>query len=75
MKWDWSVEKKNPLFYFIVVLFLGGMIMLAWGHDKNESTSLVRSRFSVPIMILGGVMIVGGFVGMFTYKKGKKRTP
>lgn len=68
-KFDWSVEKKNPLFYFIVVLFLGGMILAAWGWDKNESTMIERSRGAVPMMVIGGLMIIGGFIGMFTYKK------
>lgn len=71
-KFDWSVEKKNPLFYFIVVCFLGGMILAGWGWDKNESTIIERTHGAVPMMIVGGSMILVGLIGMFYYKAKRK---
>lgn len=70
MKFNWSVEKKNPMFYFVMSFFLG-MVIGGWGWDRNESTIIARTHGAVPMMIVGSIMIAVGAVGMFVYK-GKK---
>lgn len=70
MKFNWSVEKKNPMFYFVMSFFLG-MVIAGWGWAKNESTKIERTHGAVLMIIIGAIMIVGGIIGMFTYK-GKK---
>lgn len=71
MKFDPKVEKKNPIAYFVAAFFLG-MVIAGWGWDKNESTELDRTKFAVPMIVIGCIMIVGGAIGFFTYK-GKPR--
>lgn len=71
MKFDPNVEKKNPIAYFVAAFILG-MVIAGWGWDKNESTEIARTRFAVPMIIIGCVMIAGGLIGMFTYKKKRK---
>lgn len=56
---------KNPLFWG-VVLFAGGMFVGAWGWDKNDSTIPERTHFSVPLIVTGILMIIGGVVIFFT---------
>ena len=58
---------KNPVFWAFVS-FLGGMILAAWGWDKNESTITARTQGAVPMIIIGCVMIVAGLYVFFTSK-------
>lgn len=67
MRFNWSVEKKNPMFYF-VASFILGMIIGGWGWDKNDSTIPARTHGGLTMMIVGSVMIVGGLLGMFLWK-------
>jgi predicted phage tail protein len=59
-------QSKNPIFWSAVA-FLGGIIIAAWGWDKNESTIASRTTFSVPMMVIGVTMIVGGLIGFFKF--------
>lgn len=72
MKLDPEVEKKNPIAYFIVAFFLGLVIGFI-GWQMNESTKLSTANVGVWIKWIGIVLIVGGLIGMFTYKKKAKK--
>jgi Na+/melibiose symporter-like transporter len=72
MKFDKDVEKKNPMAYFIISFFLG-MVIGFIGWQSNESTNPANAKWGVPLLVIGGIMIVGGLIGMFFYKKGPKK--
>lgn len=62
-----STEKKsNGPLVISVICFALGMIIGAWGWDKNESTIPARTVGAVPMIVVGCVMIAGGLIGMFT---------
>jgi TRAP-type C4-dicarboxylate transport system permease small subunit len=62
-----SNEKKTNIPLLIsIICFAAGMIIGAWGWDKNESTIAARTVGSVPMIVVGCAMIVGGLIGMFT---------
>lgn len=62
-----STEKKsNSPLVISVICFAAGMIIGAWGWDKNESTIPARTVGAVPMIVVGCVMIAGGLIGMFT---------
>jgi hypothetical protein len=73
MKFDPSVEKKNPMFYF-VVSFLLGMVIGGAGWALNESTKMSHAKWGVPVIVVGCLMIAVGLIGMFFYKKKAKRS-
>lgn len=72
MKLDPNVEKKNPIAYFVVAFFLG-MVIGFIGWQMNESTKLSTANVGVWLKWLGIIMIVGGLIGMFTYRKKAKK--
>lgn len=72
MKFDPKVEKKNPIAYFIASFFLG-MVIGFIGWQMNESTKLSTANVGVWLKWIGIIMIVGGLIGMFTYKKKAKK--
>ena len=60
-----SNEKKTNIPLLICVIsFVLGMIIAAWGWDKNESTIAARTHGAVTMIIIGCVMIAGGLIGM-----------
>lgn len=62
-------EKKTNIPLLICVgAFALGMIIGAWGWDKNESTIPERTKGGVAMMVTGSIMIAGGLIGMFTIK-------
>lgn len=71
MKFDKDVEKKNPIAYFVVAFFLG-MVIGFIGWQMNESTKLSTANVGVWLKWLGIVLIAGGLIGMFTYRKKRK---
>lgn len=72
MKFDPEVEKKNPIAYFVIAFFLG-MVIGFIGWQMNESTKLSTANVGVWLKWIGIIMIVGGLIGMFTYKKKAKK--
>lgn len=48
---------KNPLLWGFIS-FLGGMIIAAWGWDKNESTIPGRTEGAITMIIVGVAMII-----------------
>jgi hypothetical protein len=72
MKFDKDVEKKNPMAYFIVSFFLGLVIGFI-GWQMNESTKMSTANVGVWVKWIGIILIVGGVIGMFAYKKKAKR--
>jgi hypothetical protein len=62
---------KNPLAWAVAAFVIGGLL-LAIGHDKDESTITNRTKGSVVIMLTGGALIVGGLIGMFKAGSRKK---
>lgn len=72
MRFDWSVEKKNPTFYFVLSFALG-MVIGGAGWLLNESTKTAHAKFGVPIIVTGCVMMAVGLYGFFFYKKKAKR--
>lgn len=57
-------KKKNITLAICVIAFVAGMIIAAWGWDKNESTIAARTHGAVFMIVTGCVMIVGGLLGM-----------
>lgn len=57
---------RNKIF-LSVLCFAGGLGILAWGHDKDESTIAKKSKGGVVIMVAGGAIAVAGFGGMLVY--------
>lgn len=72
MKFDKDVEKKNPIAYFVVAFFLG-MVIGFIGWQMNESTKLSTANVGVWLKWIGIILIVGGLIGMFTYRKKTKK--
>ena len=58
-------KKKNTLVAIFASLFFLGMIIGGWGWDKHESTIAKRTKGSVAMMWIGGVMIGAGLLGMW----------
>lgn len=63
-------ELKNPVFWGFVS-FLGGMILGAWGWDKNESTIPERTHGAVTMIIVGVAMILAGLVTFYVVSNRK----
>ena len=61
-----------PLLIF-VICFIGGMVLGAWGWDKNESTIPARTHGAVTMIIAGCTMIAGGLLGMYLIGGGTKK--
>jgi hypothetical protein len=59
-------QKKNPIFWSAIA-FLGGIILAAWGWDKNESTIPSRTVGAIPMIVVGVTAIVGGLIGFFKF--------
>jgi hypothetical protein len=57
-------EMKNPIFWLFIVCFCGGIALAITGWLRYEAIEV--KKFTVPQMIIGGVMIVAGAVGFFT---------
>lgn len=56
---------KNPIFWGFIGL-LGGMIIAAWGWNKNESTIPENTHGAVALIVTGCIMIAGGLIIFFT---------
>ena len=52
--------------------FLVGMIIGGWGWDKNTSTIAERTHGAVPMMVIGGALIVIGLGLIFTWNGWKR---
>lgn len=59
-----KTELKNPTLW-AVASFALGMVIAAWGWDKNESTVLARTHGAVLMIVVGCIMILAGGVGMW----------
>lgn len=57
-------KNTNIPLLICVISFVLGMIITAWGWDKNESTIAARTHGAVAMIIIGCVMIAGGLIGM-----------
>lgn len=66
-----SNQLKNPIFWFVVVLFFGGIIVGGIGWNLNESTIAANAKWGW-IRWVGVAMIVAGAIGFFT-KGNRKR--
>ena len=61
-----STQKKTNVPLLIsIICFAAGMVLAAWGWDKNESTIAARTHGSVAMIVIGCVMIGGGLLGMY----------
>lgn len=58
-------KKTNVPLLICIICFAAGMIIGAWGWDKNESTIPARTVGAVPMIVAGCLMIAGGLLGMF----------
>ncbi len=58
-------ELKNPVFWSAIA-FVGGLILAAWGWDKNESTIGARTHGAVAMIVVGCVLAAAGLIGFFT---------
>lgn len=58
-------ELKNPVLWSAIA-FVGGLILAAWGWDKNESTIAARTHGAVAMIIVGCVLVAAGLIGFFT---------
>lgn len=66
-------KKTNIPLLICIIAFALGMVLAAWGWDKNESTIPQRTHGAEPMIVVGCVMIVGGLIGMFTMGGKSKR--
>lgn len=57
-------KNTNIPLLICVISFVLGMIIAAWGWDKNESTIEARTHGAVFMIITGCIMIAGGLIGM-----------
>jgi uncharacterized membrane protein len=60
-----KTELKNPA-TLSLLSFAIGMVIAAWGWDKNESTIAARTHGAVAMIVVGCIMIVTGLIGFFT---------
>ena len=60
-----KTELKNPA-TLSALSFALGIVIAAWGWDKNESTIAARTHGAVVMIVIGCVMIVAGAIGMCT---------
>lgn len=67
-----KTELKNPTFW-AVLSFVLGMVIAAWGWDKNESTIEARTHGAVLMIISGCVMIIVGLAGMWAVSNRPKK--
>jgi hypothetical protein len=58
-------EFKNPLFW-AAAAFIGGLVLAAWGWDKNESTIAARTHGAVGMIVTGCVLAAAGLIYFFT---------
>jgi hypothetical protein len=58
-------EFRNPLFW-AAAAFIGGLVLAAWGWDKNDSTIAARTHGSVAMIVTGCVLAVAGLIYFFT---------
>ena len=58
-------KNTNVPLLISVICFIVGLIIGAWGWDKNESTILERTHGAVAMIIIGCTLIIGGLIGMF----------
>jgi hypothetical protein len=58
-------KKTNVPLLISIIAFALGMVIGAWGWDKNESTIPERTHGAVAMIVVGCVMIGGGLSGMF----------
>lgn len=63
-------QSKNPIFWFVIVLFFGGMVVGGIGWSLNESTIASNAKWGW-IRWAGVAMIVVGALGFFTIGKRK----
>lgn len=72
---DLKKESKNPYSYVAMAMLLGGIVFFI-GLDWNQSTIPSRASWSVPLMVIGGVSFVGGFLSLLfrIFGSGKKKT-
>jgi nitrate reductase gamma subunit len=66
-----KTELKNPTFW-AVLSFALGMVIAAWGWDKNESTIEARTHGAVLMIVVGGIMILAGAAGMWAVSNRNK---
>lgn len=59
-------ELKNPITLSVLSFFLG-MVIAAWGWDKETSTIAARTHGAVTMIVIGCIMIVGGLIGIFKF--------
>jgi uncharacterized membrane protein YidH (DUF202 family) len=57
-------KKTNIPLVICIIGFVLGMIIAAWGWDKNESTIPERTHGAVAMIWTGCIMIAGGLLGM-----------
>jgi glucose uptake protein GlcU len=62
---------KNKWFYVLIAMVLG-MVIAAWGWDKNESTDPARTHGAVFMIVAGLVLFFGavGYLFMGSNRKG-----
>lgn len=60
-----KTELKNPATLSLLSFGLG-MLIAAWGWDKNDSTIAARTHGAVAMIVVGCVMIVAGVIGMIS---------
>jgi hypothetical protein len=65
-----KTELKNPTFW-AVISFILGLIIAAWGWDKNESTIEARTHGAVIMIVIGCVLAVAGLLGMWAVSNRK----
>jgi hypothetical protein len=56
-------ELKNPA-TLSVLSFALGIVIAAWGWDKNESTIAARTHGAIAMIVVGCIMILAGIIGM-----------
>jgi uncharacterized membrane protein YidH (DUF202 family) len=59
-------KKTNIPLVICIIGFVLGMIIAAWGWDKNESTIAARTHGAVAMIVVGCAMIVVGAIGMYS---------
>lgn len=59
-------KKTNIPMLICIISFVLGMVIAAWGWDKNESTIAARTHGAVTMIVIGCIMIGSGLFGFFT---------